>query len=349
MQVPPEAFLLLSLPNCTLSSKTYSDSGILGLECVTISSSDASGSSERDVYLVLRLNTSEIPVDPTRVIQRSDTPNARTYTFYSSPNDPNELVLTVPTPLGDVKSTTLHEDLETFEGILEQYATDFRSPSSFPAAPQPQVQGRAIPNGPPPTYINDEKDLRGHLVMINEDTGEVIGEVEDRFRVREDPTMYQRGHENDPVIFEVPDEVGLREGDAGAMEAFARLVPPDQQDWITKSAAVARYIIFVCLISILRANYSFNLVLQYHLQRIYWLRRLRVHRIIISQSLPRRRTTPRARAVTEMRRGLPQLPEHKVLPPRHHPSHPVRSSFSLPSRRAKVFEVFTPFLGKPSK
>ncbi|KAF9453641.1 hypothetical protein P691DRAFT_694194, partial [Macrolepiota fuliginosa MF-IS2] len=241
MQAVPEAFLLLSLPNCTISFKDVLETGPLGLECVTIPIPEASGVNDRDVYLVLKLNMSETPIDPARTIQRSDTPVSRVYTFYGTPADPTELVLTIPTPPGGAKSTPLDEDLNTFEGILAQYAVDFRSPFT-PAQPQPQ--SRAVPNEPPPSYANDDnKDLRGHLVMINEDTGEVIGEVEDRFRIQEDPVMYQRGHESDPVVIEVPDEAGLRESDASALEAFARIVPPDQRDWITKSATVVSHAI----------------------------------------------------------------------------------------------------------
>lgn len=240
MQAVPEAFLLLTLLNCTLQIKDFSETGALGLQCVTVPLPDASTDTDRDVYLVFRLNMSETPVDPARVIQRKDTPAARIYTFYGTPAEPNELVLTVPCPPGDAKSSDIHEDLETFEGILEQYATDFRSPTASTSTEAPTP---AIPDHPPPTYVSDQKDLRGHLVMINEETGEVIGEVEDRFRIQEDPVMYQRGHENDAVVIEVPDEVGLREGDANALAAFARIVPPDQQDWITKSATIVSHAI----------------------------------------------------------------------------------------------------------
>ncbi|KAF7783260.1 hypothetical protein Agabi119p4_2636 [Agaricus bisporus var. burnettii] len=229
----PEAFLLLTLPNCSLSCKDFSESGTLGLECVTLPTPNATDPSDCEVYLVLKLNTTEIPIDPTRVIQCSNTPVARVYTF--NPNDPNELVLTVATVTGNSKHDSLSEDLDTFESLLEQYVLDFRpslsSSSSFSTLP------------PPSRNVNDAIDLRGHLVMINEDTGEVIGQVEDRFNIREDPGMYERGHEKDPIVIDVPDEDGLRESDVNAMEAFARIIPPDQQDWITKSATVVTHAI----------------------------------------------------------------------------------------------------------
>ena len=76
--------------------------------------------------------------------------------------------------------------------------------------------------------------------MINEDTGEVVGEVEDRFKIKEDPLMHEKGHEHDPVIIEVPEET-TRQADANVLEAFARIVPPEQRNWITSSANVVRY------------------------------------------------------------------------------------------------------------
>ncbi|KAJ3570121.1 hypothetical protein NP233_g4612 [Leucocoprinus birnbaumii] len=225
MQTSPEAFLLITLPDCTLQIKDFSETGPLGLQCVTIPHPDASSDSDRDVYLVLRLNMSETPIDPARIIQRKDTPVARIYTFYGTPAEPNDFVLTVPCQPGDAKSTFLHQDLETFEGILEQYAVEFRPASS--ASAQASAPAMPVPDHPPPTY----------------ETGEVVGEVEDRLHIQEDPVMYQRGHEHDPVVIEVPDEVGLREGDANALSAFARTVPPDQQDWITKTATVVSHAI----------------------------------------------------------------------------------------------------------
>ena len=244
METAAEAFLLLSLPKCTLSVKDYTETSPLGLQCVTVPLPDASSDFNMNVYLVLRLNMSETPIDPARIVHRTMTPATRVYTFNATSAEPDELVLTVSCPPGDKKSSHLHEDLETFESILEQYAIEFRCSAS----PGTQTQ---IPSIPPPTYVNDQKNLHGHLVMINEDTGEIVGEVEDRFRIQEDPMMYQQGHENDPVVIEVPDEGGLREEDANALAAFARIVPPDEQDWITKSATVVRCVPSMCTYHIL--------------------------------------------------------------------------------------------------
>lgn len=230
MHVPPEAFVLITIPNSSLydSSTGYTDSGTLALECVTMSIPEAL--HDRDVYLVLRLNTSELPIDPARVVQRRDGTESRIYTFQAIPQDPAELVLTIRLDRGDPQQ---QEDLDTFESILAQYVADLRGLGQQPSAPQ-NLGSSGITRG--------DKDLRGHLVMVDEKTGEVVGEIEDRFRITEDPVMYEKGHENDPVIIDVP-EVSTREDDANALEAFARIVPPDQHNWITKSASVVSHAI----------------------------------------------------------------------------------------------------------
>ena len=73
--------------------------------------------------------------------------------------------------------------------------------------------------------------------MINEDTGEVIGELDHKVRIREDSSL---GYDENPVILEIPDGA---EQDASAMEMFVRAIPPDQQDWITKSATIIRSVL----------------------------------------------------------------------------------------------------------
>lgn len=230
----PEAFVLLSLPDATLKSTGFAEVGVLNLESITLPIPEAKSAEECTVYLILRLNNSEIPIDPDRVVERTDVPGTRTYTFAPTPSDPTHLILTLKGPRPGSSDIELVEKLDTFDNILEQYVVNFK--------------GKFATNGsdlgaPTSAYntgidsVTSNKDLRGHLVMINEDTGEVVGEVEDRFRIREDPVMYEKGYENEPVIIEVAEESNI-ESDANALEAFARMVPPDQRNWITKSANV---------------------------------------------------------------------------------------------------------------
>lgn len=225
---PPEAFVLLSLPNATLTAFDATESGTLHLACVTVQVPDAEDG--RDVYLMLRLSGTETPIDPAGTIQRTDTPDFRIYSFRGTDTYPAERVLRISTAK---PNQVLAEDLETFESLLAQYA-DFRGASVSTSV----VADKSTLHAP-----NVYGDLRGHLVAINEDTGEVVGQFDNsQFSLQEDPKMHERGHENDAVYVEVPDVGNPAERDANALQMFIRAVPPDQQDWITKSATVVRYV-----------------------------------------------------------------------------------------------------------
>src|SRR6266545_2242655 len=238
MQDVPEAFLLLTLPDSSLTLLGKTENGSLGLECVTVPNPEAK--EQRDVYLVLRVNATEVPIDPGRVVTRTDTPIFRSYTFTGTQLEPADVVLRVKVPDQGVLNPELPDQLEAFDSILEQYVTDFRRPvnraDALSEAPIPPTQSAGL------GVTSGEKDLRGHLVLINEENGEVIGEVQENFRIKEDPALYEAGHQNDPVIIEIPEET-TRESDANALEAFAILIPPDQQNWITKSASIVRWVV----------------------------------------------------------------------------------------------------------
>ncbi|KAF8655845.1 hypothetical protein AX16_002929 [Volvariella volvacea WC 439] len=275
----PEAFLLLTLANASLAANGQIHTGQLNLQCVTMPLPDTSNPSpsNRDVYLVLWIGGQEIALDPARIVQREDGPTWRTYHFHATEFDPTEMTLKLFPPVPPSANPQLAEDLETFHGILAQYA-DVRfagagasgKESSGLAAPGDQktrsVVGGQGPLPPPPTnssipvsyapYTSRSAappgpghaahlppDLRGHVVMVNEDTGEIIGELDHQIRIHEDPNVRITGREGDAVIIEVPDERSGREQDATAMEMFVRAIPPEQQDWITKSATIVSHTI----------------------------------------------------------------------------------------------------------
>jgi spartin len=223
----PEAFQLLTLPNATISNATTIQTGTLALECVTIAvpPRHSGRPDQRDVYLVLKLNTYETPLDPTRVVEFSvDRNGVRSYRFLGTETDPSVLILSITPTTNDQH---ILEDLETFEGILIQYASE--------------VRGRTHPAQPATTSKDDSAlgDLRGHLVLINEDNGEVVGQVDQKFHIREDPRLHEKGRENEPVVIEVPeDDSAYDEGTP--LEVFARYVPPEEGDWMTKGATVVR-------------------------------------------------------------------------------------------------------------
>ena len=235
----PEAFLLLALPNATIRSPATTESGVLNLKCVNV------GQLEH-VFLVLSMNTFETPIDPCRVIHLSMGPivGQRTYAFDGTDDDPSDLVLTITSP--PTADAVFLEDLETFDGILAQYA-DFRHPTT--SSPATKVGSVALasssPPPPPPTQASlggvpggAHGDLRGQLILVNEKSGEMVGSVDKKLNIYEDPILHERGHENDVVIIEVPEGQ-----DVDALEIFARAVPPEEQDWMTKSATVIRLVV----------------------------------------------------------------------------------------------------------
>jgi spartin len=229
---PPEAFDLLTIPNATLTAPDVKESGTLHLVCVTVQHPDAAD-ADRDVYLMMRVNNVETPIDPAGTIQRTDEPGSRTYTFHSTDIYPADRVVKVPTA---DSNQYLAEDLETFDNLLGQYSELRPGETSVP------VPAPVIDKGKDPETGEYDQDLRGQLVAINEDTGEVIGQFDDtQFKLQEDPKMHEKGKENEPVYIEVSedDEAGMT-----ALELFARTIPPEEQDWITSGATVVRCVVF---------------------------------------------------------------------------------------------------------
>ncbi|KAL1719997.1 hypothetical protein EV715DRAFT_251024 [Schizophyllum commune] len=234
----PEAFILLTLPSASLTTNGFTHSGDLQLQHITANVPDESGVTHEEVFLVLRLRELEIALDPDRPVSLSTAdPHRRIYTFGASTGDAaEEIQLAVP-------ASTPTNDLETLDTVLAQYFATFENEGalaieSMTALPE-TLNGDAMR---PVPHINSAQadKLRGHLVLVNEDNGEIVGQLDQRLPVREDPGM--RGS-RDPVVVEVPDEAGLFEHDANARELFVRAIPPEQQNWMTKGAGLASYAI----------------------------------------------------------------------------------------------------------
>ncbi|KAJ6497146.1 hypothetical protein C8R47DRAFT_1175867 [Mycena vitilis] len=224
-----DAFLLLTLDNCILVAGATHLSGSLALECVTIQAPDAPPGGH--VYLVLRMDDTEIPIDPAQVVRTNlSQSGARTYTFLPTATEPVEFTITIAVP--NYPDAHFLENVEIFESIIAQYA-DLRGELAHDA-----------PDVAPNIYEKTgAEDLRGHLVLVNQDNGEVVGEFDKKFSVQEDPTLSKKGHEGDTVVIEIPEGTDDDEYNANALEIFARAIPPDQQDWITKGATIISHAI----------------------------------------------------------------------------------------------------------
>ena len=217
--VQPQAFILLNLPNATLKAGNATYDGVLALECVTVSVSQTQTTQTpaRDVYLVLRLKSFETPIDPSGTIRCFVQNGIRRYSFLDGTGE--KVVVGLHEP--EAHEPHVQEDLDTFDGILAQY-TEFQGP-------QPHLA----------TFSGSDKpeNLRGHLVLVNEDNGEIVGELDDKLIIQEDPTLNDK---NEPVVIEIPG--GTQDG---ARAAFVRAIPPGEQDIIMKGASLVRCVHFI--------------------------------------------------------------------------------------------------------
>ncbi|KAJ7063609.1 hypothetical protein C8F01DRAFT_1279563 [Mycena amicta] len=222
-----EAFLLLNIDNCSLvvNGVQQSNLGTLALECVTVA---MPGAEDRNLYLVLRMNeTIEVPIAPHRVVRTVySEAGSRKYHFLPTDADPEELVLSIALP--SYPDAHFLEEIEIFESIIAQYA-DLQGAFE-------QAAPAVLPN------INDKADadeLRGHLVLVDQDNGEVVGEFDKHFSVQEDPELGRKGRESDLVVIELLDD---ETHDSNVFELFARAIGPDQ-DWITRGATLVSHAI----------------------------------------------------------------------------------------------------------
>lgn len=241
-----DAFLLLSLPRATLESRRdapVTDS--LYLECVTIPAAQ-SPVPDRDLYLVIKLGYFEIPIDPSRKLTASIGQESHVYTFLATDSDP-QFSISIPFP----SSPTASQDLETFNHVLTQYVTRFSEERDGQHIPH-HLDQKIDPAAQPPvssTNENEFEDLRGHLVLVNESDGTVLGDLDHEFDIKED--LGRDLPEDAPVVLELPPDydaaTSVRAKVPGeefvpltAREAFVRAVPPEERDALTNAANLIR-------------------------------------------------------------------------------------------------------------
>ena len=242
-----EGFLLLTIDSASLSSTSPNyptiPIGLLSLECVTIPTSEnAADPSERDLWLVLRIDPSNQSADlstssPDGGLELAllatqhiiHDPSSNTYTLpLTGPGaiyGDATLTIVLPTP----SDPTLQEDYETLEVIFSQYAV---------------LQTVAPPSEPPPTYaagtllpLQYDGDLKGKLVLVDDENGQVIGELSENIQVHEDEAMKSppKGREKDPVVIEMGDE---KEG--GRTGMFIHPITVDESDFFMRTAGRIR-------------------------------------------------------------------------------------------------------------
>ncbi|KAI0047050.1 hypothetical protein FA95DRAFT_1559479 [Auriscalpium vulgare] len=225
-----EAFILLTIPEASLTTPSSTYTGALALEYVTFSTPSAAPSS-RDVVLVLRIASLEVVLDPARTLTLSVLPSGQhKYVFHSTPQDPAELLLTLPAPHAGTA-----DDIDLFHSVLAEYGNfrgDFAAVETGAADVTIPVEEKAGP----------EDDLRGRFILVDEDNGEVIGALDNHVRVREDASLNEKGEEKAPVVVELPEGADALD-DLQEVEVLVRTVPKEERDWMMKGAVFVTHVI----------------------------------------------------------------------------------------------------------
>ena len=171
------------------------------------------------------------------------------------------------------------EDHETLEVLLQQYAAlnvvgsiePLPQPPSYESAitdapmvsapltnskrPVPAPPPRAPPALPPrkesandavasPKPSTEERapDYRGHLVLVDEHDGEIVGSLGEQFDLREGSDVGEKGREKDPVVIDIPEEIDTSNG--AKQEVWVHPVPKDQQCNIMKMSSYIRFVFY---------------------------------------------------------------------------------------------------------
>jgi len=239
-----EAHILVTIPNATVVSSESSTGTVIGQLALEYVTYDIPTNTQvtRDVLLVVVLRSSdnntvfEAPLDPARALSVSSvrpSPSSgarRRYVFHATYDDA-EFTVDLPG-----NNNVAADDIELFHSVLVGYVADVRvdgeqlHPSLPPAA-------RVVEEAIPAAGAGPDEDVRGRFVLMNEDDGEIVGTLDSSVRIHEDPSLAEMGREKDTLIVEVPEGDGILEE-----EVLVRAIPPEDRDWVMKTAVFVRYV-----------------------------------------------------------------------------------------------------------
>jgi spartin len=269
MSPTSDAYALVTIPSATLTSSSSGTlTGQLVLEYVTYDIPPTAQVTQ-DVLLVLVLRSGnnnnnnnnnnntvlfEAPLDPARALSVSSVPPpssfgvARRRYVFQATRDDTELTVELPE-----NNDNAADDIELFHSVLVGYVTDVRvngerlqlQPSALPP-PSARVVEAAAPVAGAGAGAADE-DLRGRFVLMDEDDGEIVGTLDRSVRVYEDPSIGERGREQDTLVVEVPEGADTQDG-LLEEEVLVSTIPPEERDWMVKSAVFVRYVFSLPLI-----------------------------------------------------------------------------------------------------
>jgi spartin len=238
-----DAEILVTIPSATLTSfSSGTFTGRFALEYIAFDVPDESASAVEtcDVLLILRIGIGngafEVPLDPARALTLSTLPSehgaVHRFVFDATCDDSEFSVELPATPETEA-------DVELFESILVGYTADVRG--ALDGDVQPQVRQSATPVDAEAAAWpgKEEEDLRGRFVLMNQDSGEIVGALDRSVRAREDFSLGEKGREKDPVVVELPEGANTLD-EVRDWEVPVRTVPPEDRDWMLKGAVFVR-------------------------------------------------------------------------------------------------------------
>lgn len=177
-----------------------------------------------DFWLVIKFLESsfELPLIPTQQMNISRSAGEIGYSIPSNEIKGASLLLRFPAPKDGVEV----EEVQGLEDLLYQYGCLDRDLSALGGTP-----------GVEPA--NQPADMRGKLVLINEDSGQVLGEIDQSLDIEEDRKVGEDGREKQPVVLDFGAVVN------GQMvgEVVVKTVPEDElDDWMLRGAHFLRWV-----------------------------------------------------------------------------------------------------------
>ncbi|WVQ80814.1 hypothetical protein IAT38_002921 [Cryptococcus sp. DSM 104549] len=184
-----------------------------------------------DFWLMVHVGaTFEMPAIPEQLFKPQPDNDGITYAVASAHVPGASILFTLPKPT----SAAAAEDLQSFETLIRQYGCLAEDATALSGVAMPSQAGGGpssvnyLGSSPPPA----PEELRGRLVLVNEDNGEIIGEMDQRLDVEEDGKI-AGGAKNQPVMLDFEQ---LREGQ-DALRVKVKTVPAEElDDWMLRGA-----------------------------------------------------------------------------------------------------------------
>ncbi|GHJ88251.1 hypothetical protein NliqN6_4653 [Naganishia liquefaciens] len=265
-QTPPDSsaqgYLLLTLDNVRVvqvfaGSESLLATGELVLECISLPIDPALGKQQanpfadasdptKDLWLVVKVGTFELPLLPDHKIQKTTQPDGSTVYAIPSPHPRSGAGATAKVILPRAVSPEDTEDFETFEVLLKQYgclpsSQVSRAIKGAAAIVAPSVPPRSAPAAgtSSPRTVQDQRG--GRFVLVDEGTGQVIGELDNRIDVEVGhgvnaaPSASAAGGDgkmSEPVVV----DFGVLDEGWAEKVTVQNIDEQDMNDWMLKSA-----------------------------------------------------------------------------------------------------------------